>query len=312
VEVDCGIYFEHDILLQGKSNVIVRSASALAECVTVDAELMSRAFIVLESDNVTIKGFTVINGRNEGPYGLGHGGGCLISADTSVSLEDCIFMANTGHYGGAIEIQGGSVVSLNRCRITNNVATQEGGGINCWMESSLSLNDCLVDHNIAFCAGGMMCHTQPSLEVDNCTFCNNMAKWGAEYAGGMWVAGDNASIRNSIIAFSQSGEAMVSNCSDLTIECCDFYGNDAGDWVGVIADQLGVNGNFRADPGFCDAEGGDFRLCSDSWCLPVNLPSWAEAHCPGALIGAFGEGCGPCDPVSNEVATWGAVKILYR
>jgi len=64
------------------------------------------------------------------------------------------------------------------------------------------------------------------------------------------------------------------------------YGNEFGtlDWTGCIAGQGGVNGNFSADPRFCDLLGGDLRLRSTSPCLDA----------PGCgLVGTLGQGCVP-------------------
>jgi hypothetical protein len=49
----------------------------------------------------------------------------------------------------------------------------------------------------------------------------------------------------------------------------------------------------------------DFTLCANSLCLPEN-----NIDCD-QLIGAYGEGCPPCDsPV--ESTSWGAIKAMYR
>ena len=90
-------------------------------------------------------------------------------------------------------------------------------------------------------------------------------------------------ITNTIIAFAEMGSAIDGNC-ELTN--CDLYGNAQGDWVGAIADQLGVGCNMAEDPLFCDPENMDFSLQSNSPCLPENN------ECD-VLIGAFGEGCVP-------------------
>ena len=53
---------------------------------------------------------------------------------------------------------------------------------------------------------------------------------------------------NTIIAFSTDGGAI--SCDDLapSLSCCDLFGNSGGDWVGCVAEQYGINGNFSADP----------------------------------------------------------------
>jgi hypothetical protein len=86
----------------------------------------------------------------------------------------------------------------------------------------------------------------------------------------------------------------------LTLECCDIFGNEGGDYVGSITDLLGVDGNISVDPLFCDASGLDFRLHSDSPCAP-------DGEC--GLIGALPVGCGP---TPSEETRWGRIKGLYR
>ena len=92
----------------------------------------------------------------------------------------------------------------------------------------------------------------------------------------------HAILENTIIAFSTSGEAVYCGTgSTATLACCDVYGNAGGDWVGYIAGQEGVNGNFSADPLFCDSGNGDYRLQPCSPCLDA-------AGC--GLVGACGAG----------------------
>jgi hypothetical protein len=96
-------------------------------------------------------------------------------------------------------------------------------------------------------------------------------------------------LANTIIAFSTQGAAVgCSDNSSVTLTCCDIYGNAGGDWVGCIAGQNGINGNFSADPLFCDPGNADFTLDSRSPCLPGSHPDGVNC----GLIGALGEGCG--------------------
>ena len=78
---------------------------------------------------------------------------------------------------------------------------------------------------------------------------------------------------------------MGVDCSsvDIVLTCCDIYDNEGGDWIGVIASQATSNGNFSADPLFCDTLIGDYGLYVDSPCL-------SSGEC--GLIGAIGFGCG--------------------
>jgi hypothetical protein len=80
--------------------------------------------------------------------------------------------------------------------------------------------------------------------------------------------------------------------------CNDLHGGSA---PAVIADQVGLQGNFSADPLFCDAPGGDYRLHANSPCAP------AGNEC-GVLIGALPVGC---DATALESRSWGSIKALY-
>jgi len=137
--------------------------------------------------------------------------------------------------------------------------------------------------------------------LTGCTLSGNQA---AE--GGAFVCAEDSTptLAHCIIAFSQSGGAVYCEHeeSQPLLECCDLYGNAGGDWVGCIADQYGVDGNFSADPLFCDAPTGDFTLASNSPCLP------GGNDC-GELIGAHGQGC---EESLVKASSWGSIKAMHR
>jgi hypothetical protein len=90
---------------------------------------------------------------------------------------------------------------------------------------------------------------------------------------------------------------------------CNLFSGSPCDWDLCCEDQLGSDGNFAAEPGFCDAESGDYRLCADSLCLPGTHPN-GQSH---DLVGALGIGCAACGPhVASSRRTWGSVKAMYR
>jgi hypothetical protein len=140
----------------------------------------------------------------------------------------------------------------------------------------------------------------PGYLVD-CTLVRNR---GVAYAGGIYcLEGSSVIVENTIIAFGPSGRAtFCAGGSTITIACSDVIGNLGGDWSGCIADQANINGNFSADPLFCDPENGDFTIRSDSPCAPPGVTGCG-------LVGALPVGCGP---VALEEVTWGAIKEKYR
>jgi len=55
------------------------------------------------------------------------------------------------------------------------------------------------------------------------------------------------------------------------------------------------------DPLFCDAAAGDYRLCADS----------PAAEGTEGAYGAFGVGCGACNPLPARSTSWGGMKTMF-
>jgi hypothetical protein len=118
--------------------------------------------------------------------------------------------------------------------------------------------------------------------VTNCTFHGNSAPIG----GSIIVRGIAVvQMEASVIAFGTEGEAVARMANgSVTLSCCDVFDNEGGDWVGCLAGQWGVDGNFWGDPGFCDAPNGDFSIQASSPCMPDSILGCG-------LVGARGQGC---------------------
>jgi len=242
---------------------------------------------------------------------------CLIDGNTTAGSSP------GGVSGGGIGILGGVSV-LRFCTITNNYSGGEGGGIS-FMSNDLGgvIDHCLIANNQCAGAegrgGGIIVTSLADVHISYCTIANNSATgtWGD--GGGMYVSYSTADIShctfygnsvqstigtagnfgtqtldapatpvtmsNSILAFSPDGAGMT--CVDwagmIHISCCDVYGNAGGNDVCETATDC-----FSADPLFCDAANGLFRLAPASPCAPGQHPGGV---CADALIGAFPAGC---------------------
>lgn len=75
----------------------------------------------------------------------------------------------------------------------------------------------------------------------------------------------------------------------LEIRCNDVWDNAGANWTG-IPDPTGVDGNFSADPLFCQPALDDYTLADASPCRPGQHPD-------GADCGFVGAEDGPCVPV---------------
>ena len=246
--------------------------------------------------SATITGCIFTGNDTEAGYG-----GATVFGNGLVTITGCVFTSNTADYeGGAIYYLDGPN-TIADCVFSENVASL-GGAISCW-QSSCTMTNCTFRGNSRV---ALYCNSQSVATVTGCTFHGNR---GGGHGGGIeCTEASSISAENTIIAFSETGSAVrCLDDSQVSLTCCDVYGNAGGDWVGCIAGQLGINGNFSACPSFCNADDGDLHLCDESSCLPGNHPDGYDC----GLIGAWGEGCS-CGPSRTVPTTLGAIKAMYR
>lgn len=209
--------------------------------------------------------------QNQAPWGFGAGVCC---DGKSAVFSNCAFSENT--YGGVCS-KGRSAV-FSDCTFSGNT----GEGMYCMSDSLAMLDHC------AFAANdwGMVCWLS-SPTLTNCTFSDNCQ-------GMLLLEQCSPTLGNTIIARSTQGAAVVCGPACYpTLGCCDIFGNAGGDWTDCIADQLGVNGNFSADPLFCEPDSGDFRISQHSPCEP--------GHSGCGLVGADSIGCSVTSVAATEV-----------
>lgn len=247
---------------------------------------------------------------NEAPYSTGGGISCHYSS--TPQIIDCYFLGNiTDYCGGAIYSSQTSNPTVTGCVFEANIADDWGGGFEC--NGAGRISDCTFIENIALGAGGGMAFAWGLLSpfIQNCTFEGNSAPRGgglATYiqnpgiegctfygnaasieAGGLFLEGASTVLmERTIVSYCSHGEVIVvENEGDVVLTCCDLYGNVGGDWIGVIEDQYGINGNICLNPLFCNAGNSDFTLQAISPCAPFSNPN---PECD--LIGAWPVACG--------------------
>ena len=179
-------------------------------------------------------------------------------------------------FGGGLEIRNRSVVTVEYCTFTGNVANGAGGAVG-------------MDFSI--------------IQMDFCTLSGNSAGFG-----GAGIAGElpqGSTVSNTMIVNSVSGSAFYYwDEQGITFSCCNIFGNAGGDWTGGIEDQYPGVDNLSEDPQFCagDPDSEEYwELQSDSPC--------AEGQSPCGQIGAWPTGC---SSVSTQGIAWGKIKAMFR
>lgn len=234
-----------------------------------------------ETGAAVVDGFTIVNGnvpQND------RGGGVLCINGSSPTIQNCVITHCNASFGGGMHVDTSSPTLINCAFIENCnlLSATRGAGLDCVNSSSLVVTGCTFARNSGDTLGGaaVSCHLGATTVITGCVM---FANFGSSI---VHSSSADVTLRSSTLALSQS-----------------VFGNTGGDWVGCIAGQLGVNGNFTLDPRFCDLRTPDLHLDAASSCLPGNHPGGA----PCDLIGALGAGCA----TAVEPATWGAIKARY-
>lgn len=311
VLVACGTYYESG-LRNLRRGVVLMSETGEYGCAMIDAQ---RQWNVIagcwDCDSTTIiQGFTITGGlttEEQGPPGWGAGMVC----NGSVRVANCLFLDNLSYgYGGGVFVNMGTP-RFENCIFMGNRANQ-GSAIYSAAHSAAPtciITDCTFVGNYSDNAGTVYC-LGGSPVISRCTFYGNSARdGGSGIAIEATVSFTAPRIDCTIIASGSSGRGAV-DCDEWShpvFTCCDIYGNVGGDWNGYVASQNGVNGNFSADPRFCDAPHGNLTLESCSPCLPGNHP---DGYACNGVLGAYDLGC-ECGAAVKQ-SSWGSIKAMYK
>ncbi|MBM4117423.1 hypothetical protein FJ251_06705 [bacterium] len=229
-------------------------------------------------------------------------GGAVDVGMHSLHMTDCILEDNQAQMGGAVHSSNYNSAGcrLQGCVFARNIAT-EGGAFHS-MEDVLFIANCLFTENRAKVGGAAWISYPRDAVIRSCTFARNAAP---KASGICFSEVPLLSLEQSILADGADGNAIacIWNGELLELTCCDVYGNEGGDWVGCIADQLGVSGNISLDPRFCLGQNpsSPYSLQAGSPCAEGN-----DGEC--GQIGALGVGCEDTSIVQTSIS---AIKVLY-
>jgi len=247
--------------------------------------------------------------RNSAPHGgvlsfsfpASQVGGQRTERQVMDSFNNCIFSENNATNGGVLKLGFYAYPSFNNCQFRENSATYGGAvhvsGENAgtWFQNSLFVGNSAEYGGAFYQVDNLASPEYLNVPViDACTFVENAATTGGTFYCESLTS--TSLITNCIVAFGAEGGAFhIASVDSIGLGCCDIYGNAGGDYSGVLAGYLGIDGNISADPLFCDQESGEYTLLLGSPCLPAGKGKSRDC----GLIGVYGEGCTAAAPIIN-------------
>jgi hypothetical protein len=251
-----------------------------AATTVIDAQgSANRAMTVSGCNNTTLSGVTITRG-NITTAGNTYGGGVRVSNCGGILLSSCVIASNTlvnttqasGTGFGAGLYSANSSVTMSNCLVNanlNNGGNAWGGGIHI-NDGSLTLRNSIVANNSSVTSydryGGGIYNNAGTCVMRNCLVTGNVAPGAGD---GLYLAG-NTCLENCTVAnnagqgiYRSSGAVVVTN-SIIWGNVSDILGSVTVSWSdsgnGVTN---GVNGCLSADPAF---ERG-YYLASGSPCV---------------------------------------------
>jgi hypothetical protein len=195
-----------------------------------------------------------------------YGGGAEVSSsgNPETTIEECTFDRNFGLSGGAMFFQNTQCRVIN-CQTRRNRGTF-GGAFFCGTASPLIMGCTSYADSASAYGSSLRCREGSNPVLISCTF-----SYGYALDEGSVVSladGCNPIFERCIISFCRGGRAFSpEGVGDIPLlRCCDLFGNESGDWTGLIADQATGGGNISADPLYCDPGAGNLQLRIASPC----------------------------------------------
>ena len=253
-----------------------------------------------------------------------------VSANLSnVTVEGSSFTDNDARYeGGAVYVKNAANVKFNENEVIGNVLRNDsfGGGVYAALNSrvrarnnrflrneavfgaglyltdaygsdgSATLTNNVLAENQASRLGGALCALDiPMLEVANNTIVGNQA---SEAGGGIYLYASTTDLRNNILGWTVSGEALYAfddeTAASTTLAYNDLYENAVADLGGGLEGATPDETNLAIDPMLAgwsldpDATQDAFQLARDSALIDAGDPELVDPDGTRSDIGAYG------------------------
>lgn len=207
--------------------------------------------------SVNLSAASIIDGFSiKGGSGQTWGGG-MYNYGSAVTINNCLFAANSATIGGGICNYYSSAPTISNCIFSENTA-DGGGGISNYNNSSPTISNCTFFRNRANSGGAINNYSSSKPNITGCTFTENTAN---DFGGAITNSTSSSStITNCNFsgnkATSASGGAIFNTASSPVITDCSFSSNTSSTYGGGIFNEQSSTANISNSTFTSNASGG--------------------------------------------------------
>ncbi len=223
-----------------------------AKVLSVNGNHASRVFHIYPGATIAISGLTITNGFATGTFPASYGGG-IFNDHSTLTLTACTLSGNSASdVGGGIssygETSGSATLTLNACTLSGNSARVAGGIYNAGFgpgSATLTVSNCTLSGNSSSTSGGGIINDgsgdSATLTVIACTLSGNSA--GTSDGGGIYNYFGRLSIGDTILKAGASG-GNISNYNPSGTIISSGYNLSSDNGGGVLTnttDQINTD-----------------------------------------------------------------------
>ncbi|MFQ6605776.1 MAG: endonuclease [Fidelibacterota bacterium] len=215
------------------------------------------------------------------------GGGGIFLYNSSPRIQSVVLDSNaSGDVGGALYAKHYSSPVISDSRFIANTCAVVGGAVYARDYSDLVFSHVVIAQNVSeHAGGGVGFKNNCSPVLDHVTITDNIA---AHYGAGLYSNSSTPTVTHSILWANDTTNiyfAAFDNPSTITFFYSDIDSADGQIETSDNGTVVWLDGNFSANPQFCNPDSLDYTLDAASPC--------AQAGADGEALGALGIGCNP-------------------
>ena len=224
-------------------------------------------------------------------WGAKGGGALFVEGDSVVVVTDCTLTSNYAILGGAVDTRGDATLTAVGCTLSSNTGNSGGGAVYAVSLSTVTAVDCVLTSNVAPWGGTVHAQGESIVNATDCTIAGNVAEWGGFVYAGEYatiITTDCSMIANSAkwggAVYANAASAIIATDCTMTSNSAQFTGGAviAKDFSTVTTTNCTMTSNSAFYWGGAVGTGQSAAVIARDCAMTSNSAKW------GGAVGTYG------------------------